>query len=75
MSQLTVAFGVRDDIVDLAETGEVWVEDNDHNRAQVRVVWDGGGAATLFAPKDLWAVLEDADLHYPNWSELRVLRA
>ena len=72
---LTVVFGERSDLTDLAEQGALWTEDLPVNRTQIEAIWEAGGAATLFKTKDLRDVLYDADLHEPAWHELRVLRS
>ncbi len=74
MSVLTVVFGERPDLAELAERGALWAEDLPLNRAQVEPLWKTGAAATLFQSKDVLDVLADADLHEPGWRELRVLR-
>ncbi len=73
--RLTIVFGEQAGLGSLAAEGELWTEDNKVNRSQVEAIWADGGSATLFAVKDLNAVLEDAELHHPTWSELRVLRS
>lgn len=74
MSVLTVVFGERPDLAELAEEGALWAEDLPTNRAQVEPLWKSGTAATLFRSKAMLDVLADADLHEPGWQELRVLR-
>lgn len=74
MNLITVVFGERADLVRLALQGALWVEDLPGNRAQVEPLWKSGSVATLFQTKDVFAVLTDADLHEPDWHELRVLR-
>lgn len=74
MTGLTVVFGERSDLTDLAEQAALWAEDLPVNRSQIEAIWRAGGAATLFKTKDLHDVLFDADLHEPAWRELRVLR-
>jgi len=71
---LTVVFGERSDLADLAEQGPLWAEDLPANRNQIEAIWKAGRAATLFKTKDLHDVLVDADLHEPFWRELRVFR-
>lgn len=66
MTRLTVVFGEREDLASLSAIGDLWAEDTPVNRLQIEGLWKAGTAATLFAPKDLWRVLEDADLHHPN---------
>ena len=75
MTRLTVVFGERADLAGLALEGALWVEDLPGNRALVEHLWEAGSAATLFRTTDLLDVLADADLHEPDWQELRVLRA
>ena len=72
---LTVVFGERSDLTDLANNGALWAEDLSANRTQVEAIWKAVGVATLVKTKDLQDVLVDADLHEPAWRELRVLRA
>ncbi|MDY6925258.1 MAG: hypothetical protein SWI22_15015 [Pseudomonadota bacterium] len=71
---LTVVFGERSDLSDLAKQGALWAEDLSANRTQIEAIWNAGGAATLFKTKGLQDVVIDADLHEPAWRELRVLR-
>jgi hypothetical protein len=71
---LTVVFGERSDLTDLANNGALWAEDLSANRTQIEAIWKAGGVATLFKTKDLQDVLVDADLHETAWRELRVLR-
>jgi hypothetical protein len=75
VTRLTVVFGERADLAELALEGALWVEDLPGNRALVEPLWEAGSAATLFRTKDLIDVLADADLHELDWQELRVLRA
>lgn len=72
--RLTVVFGERPGLTDLAELGALWAEDTPENRTQIEAIWKAGRAATLFKTKDLHDVLVDADLHEPSWRELRVFR-
>jgi hypothetical protein len=71
---LTIVFGERSDLADLAEQGALWAEDLPANRTQIEAIWKAGRAATAFKTKDLHDVLADADLHEPEWRELRVFR-
>ncbi len=75
MTRLTVVFGERADLAELALEGAPWVEDLPGNRALVEPLREAGSAATLFRTKDLLDVLADADLHEPDWQELWVLRS
>jgi hypothetical protein len=74
MTRVTIVSGNRADLADLVASGELWAEDNEINRPQVEAIWANGGSATLFAAKDLAAVIGDVELHHPDWSELRALR-
>lgn len=75
MTLLTVVIGERPDLADLAAQGALWAEDTPGNRAQIETIWRTGRTAALFKTKALNEVLDDADLHEPDWRELRVLRA
>lgn len=74
MTVLTLVFGERPDLAELADQGALWAEDLPTNRAQIEVLWNSGTEATLFRSKAMLDVLADADLHEPGWQELRVLR-
>ncbi len=71
---LSVVFGERSDLTDLARQGALWAEDASANRTQIETICKAGGSATLFKTKDLQDVLLDADLHEPRWREIRILR-
>ena len=72
--RLTIVFGERHDLKDLAALGDLWAERNDVNRPQVQALWADGVSATLFDPGELWSILGSADEHHPTWSTLVVLR-
>lgn len=72
---LTVVFGERSDLTDLAKQGALWAEDLPVNRTQIEAIWTAGHTATLFKTKGMHDVLLDASCHELAWNELRVLRA
>ena len=75
MTLLTIVFGERDDLFELARSGPLWAEDMPTNRRQIEALWGSGSQATLFQTKSVEEVVADADLHEPDWKELRVLRS
>ena len=74
MISVAIVLGDRADLDVLASEGALWVEDTSTNRKQIESLWKLGVSATLFQPKEMIALIEDVDLHHPDWSELRILR-
>ena len=75
MTVATIVFGDRDRLAELATQGYLWAQETPGNRAQVATLWESELSATLFQLKELDAIIEDVELHHPDWTELRVLRS